>query len=174
MLHSPMTKVYHQLLLYNVHLRALLPPPHYYGASHSFYSYAVFRKALRTDLAIRKGNFRSATPQIYEACKGYAKGERYGAVDGGPFFSDGFLVWLERSSNLMTGGKTICVRYLDFSDVNGASRGRRPIGKSIFVTQFERPGESEAHLETVFKNTSNHWVAMGYGSGIVAFWAFTE
>jgi len=74
----------------------------------------------------------------------------------------------------MTGGKTICVRYLDFSDVNGASRGRRPIGKSIFVTQFERPGESEAHLETVFKNTSNHWVAMGYGSGIVAFWAFTE
>lgn len=74
----------------------------------------------------------------------------------------------------MTGGKTIRVRYLDFSNVNGASRRQRPIEKSIPVTQFERPGESEVHLETVFRNTSNHWVAMGYGSGIVAFWAFTE
>ncbi|CUS14859.1 unnamed protein product [Tuber aestivum] len=173
-LHSPMTKVYHQLLLHNIHLRALLPPPHYYGSGHSFYSYAVFRRALRADLAIRKGNFRSATPQMYDACRGYVKEESYGAVDGGPFFSDGFLVWLERSSNLMTGGKTIRVRYLDFSNVNKTSAKQQPVSKSIFVTQFERPGESETQLGTVFKNTSNHWIAMGYGSGIVAFWSFMD
>ncbi|CAZ82084.1 unnamed protein product [Tuber melanosporum] len=173
-LHSPMTKVYHQLLLHNVHLRALLPPPHYYGGNHSFYSYATFRRALRTDLAIRKGNFRSATPWMYSACGGYVKEERYGAVDGGPFFSDGFLVWLERSSNLMTGGKTVFVRYLDFSNVTRTSAKQEPIAGSITVAQFERPGESEAQLETLFRNTSNHWVALGYGSGIVAFWSFMD
>ncbi|PWW74661.1 hypothetical protein C7212DRAFT_365066 [Tuber magnatum] len=174
-LHSPMTKVYHQLLLHNVHLRALLPPPHYYGGGHSFYSYAVFRRALRTDQAIRKGNFRSATPHMYDACRVFVKEESYGAVDGGPFFSDGFLVWLERSSNLMTGGKTIRVRYLDFSNVNKKTSARQqPISKSILVTQFERPGESETQLGTIFRNTSNHWIAMGYGSGIVAFWSFMD
>ncbi|RPA90891.1 hypothetical protein L873DRAFT_1716245 [Choiromyces venosus 120613-1] len=173
MLHSPTTKVYHQLLLYNIHIRALLPPPQYYGSNHPFFTYAIFRRALRMDLAIRKGNFRSTKPQIYEACGGFVKEERSGAVDGGPFFSDGFLVWLERSSNLVTGGKTIHVRYLDFAIARASAR-QQPIANSIVVAQFERPGESETQLETVFKNTSNHWVAMGYGSGIVAFWCFLD
>jgi hypothetical protein len=67
-LHSPCTKVYHQVILHNHRLRALLPPPHYYDSDESFFSYAVFRRAMRQDLAIRKGSFRSAVPEIHKAC----------------------------------------------------------------------------------------------------------
>lgn len=81
----------------------------------------------------------------------------------------------------MFGGRTILLKVLDFSLV--ATKRRAPASDRLVeakevegtvIAQFERPGESEYHLEVMFRTTMNHWVALGYGAGIAAYWCFLE
>jgi hypothetical protein len=83
------------------------------------------------------------------------------------------LVWLERRSNLTSGGRTMLLKVLDLSQ-QAAPRFSPTVVEETIIAQFERPGESEYHLEVMFRTTMNHWIALGYGSGIAAYWCFLE
>lgn len=167
------TKIYHQALLKNAVFRSLLPPA-YYNSAESSFSYAAFRRAIRTHVAIRNGDLR-AKPSQYQ-CGGYGAGK----VEAGPILADGFLVWLQKMS--CSPDYRIILKTVDLT--KPATTEELESGNEMEVAEFtcggpegdykfQRNGYSVEWLDIITLNNMT-WRALGCGGGLVAYWIAGE
>lgn len=174
-LHDPSTKIYHQTLLRSRVFRNLLPPTYYSigrpGYESSF-SYATFRRAIRTHMAIRNGELNPSPKQ-------YKLEHHSGKVEAGPILADGFLVWL--ATTRFYPGHTITLKIVDLTRPATDRNLDLEWGDDIDVAEFTCGSDYKIHrngydAEWIVLHTFTNviWRALGCGGGLAAYWIAGE